>query len=69
LPVVAPLAKAHCADVFLHVSAEMIQMHGGIGFTWEHEAHRYYKRAKSTQLLCGSARQLRAEIAARAGLY
>jgi len=64
-----PLAKKYCADVFLHVAAEMIQLHGGIGFTWEHEAHRYLKRAKTTQLLLGSPDSLRRLVAARAGLY
>jgi alkylation response protein AidB-like acyl-CoA dehydrogenase len=68
LPVLGPLAKRHCADVFWHVAAEMIQLHGGIGFTWEHEAHRYLKRAKTTQLLHGSPAELRNLIAHRAGL-
>jgi alkylation response protein AidB-like acyl-CoA dehydrogenase len=68
LPVLAPLAKRHCADVFWHVAAEMVQLHGGIGFTWEHEAHRYLKRAKTTQLLHGSPADLRRLIARRAGL-
>jgi alkylation response protein AidB-like acyl-CoA dehydrogenase len=66
--VIAPLAKRHCADVFLHVAGEMIQLHGGIGFTWEHDAHRYFKRAKATQLLHGTSAQLRRVVAARAGL-
>lgn len=68
LPVLAPLAKRHSADVFLHVAGEMIQLHGGIGFTWEHEAHRYFKRAKATQLLFGTSAQLRRVVAERAGL-
>ncbi|HVQ92937.1 MAG TPA: acyl-CoA dehydrogenase family protein [Mycobacteriales bacterium] len=68
LPVLAPLAKRHCVDVFWHVAAEMIQLHGGIGFTWEHEAHRYLKRAKSSQLLHGTPAQLRRLVAERAGL-
>ncbi len=64
----APLAKRHCADVFLQVAAETIQLHGGIGFTWEHPAHRYFKRAKTTQLLHGTSVQLRRTIAERANL-
>ena len=68
LPVLAPLAKRYCADVFWHAAAEMIQLHGGIGFTWEHDAHRYLKRAKTTQLLHGSPAELRREVADRAGL-
>jgi alkylation response protein AidB-like acyl-CoA dehydrogenase len=66
--VLGPLAKKYCADVFWQVAAEMIQLHGGIGFTWEHEAHRYLKRAKTTQLLHGSPSSLRRLIAERAGL-
>jgi alkylation response protein AidB-like acyl-CoA dehydrogenase len=68
LPLVAPLAKKYCADVFVRVAAEMIQLHGGIGFTWEHETHRYFKRAKSTQLLHGSPAELRRLVGERAGL-
>jgi alkylation response protein AidB-like acyl-CoA dehydrogenase len=68
LDVVGPLAKRYCADVFMHTAAEMIQLHGGIGFTWEHEAHRYFKRAKSTQLMSGSPAHLRRLVAQRAGL-
>jgi alkylation response protein AidB-like acyl-CoA dehydrogenase len=64
----APLAKRHCAEVFLHVAGETIQLHGGIGFTWEHPAHRYFKRAKTTQLLHGDPAQLRRVIAERANL-
>jgi alkylation response protein AidB-like acyl-CoA dehydrogenase len=68
LPVLGPLAKRHCADVFWHVAAEMIQLHGGIGFTWEHEAHRYLKRAKTSQLLHGTPAELRRLVSQRAGL-
>src|SRR5262249_32722520 len=48
LPVVASLAKAYCSEAYFHVAAENIQVHGGIGFTWEHDAHLYYRRAKSS---------------------
>jgi alkylation response protein AidB-like acyl-CoA dehydrogenase len=68
LAAVAPLAALHCSRTFLQVAAEMIQLHGGIGVTWEHEAHLYFKRAKSTQLLLGSVSGLRAEIGKQAGL-
>ena len=68
LAVLGPLAKRHCADVFWHVAAEMIQLHGGIGFTWEHEAHRYLKRAKTSQLLHGNPAELRRLVSRRAGL-
>jgi alkylation response protein AidB-like acyl-CoA dehydrogenase len=68
LAALAPLAALHCSRTFLSVAGEMIQLHGGIGFTWEHEAHLYFKRAKSTQLLLGPASALRAEIGREAGL-
>jgi alkylation response protein AidB-like acyl-CoA dehydrogenase len=68
LAALAPLAALHCARTFVRVAGEMIQLHGGIGFTWEHEAHLYLKRAKSTQLLLGTVSALRAEIGAAAGL-
>ena len=47
LPVVASLAKSYCSEAYFHAAAENIQIHGGIGFTWEHPAHLYFKRAKS----------------------
>jgi alkylation response protein AidB-like acyl-CoA dehydrogenase len=53
LPGASSLAKAYCTDAFFHTAAESIQIHGGIGFTWEHDAHLYFKRAKSSQLLLG----------------
>ena len=51
--VAAPLAKACCSDAYFDVAADTIQVHGGIGFTWEHDAHLYFKRAKTDQLLFG----------------
>jgi alkylation response protein AidB-like acyl-CoA dehydrogenase len=68
LAIAAPLAKRYCADVFFHAAAEMIQLHGGIGFTWEHDAHLYLKRAKSTQLLHGTSAQLRTLVGRRTGI-
>jgi len=64
----APLAKAYCADAFRKVAGETIQLHGGIGFTWEHPAHRYFKRATCTDLLFGGRAWVRALVARRAGL-
>jgi alkylation response protein AidB-like acyl-CoA dehydrogenase len=66
--VAAPLAKAHCADAFRTVAGEAIQLHGGIGCTWEHWAHRYLKRATSTVLLFGGRAWVRSVVAERAGL-
>jgi alkylation response protein AidB-like acyl-CoA dehydrogenase len=59
----ASLAKAHCSEAYLHAAAENIQIHGGIGFTWEHDAHLYYRRAKSAEVMLGTPAQHR-EIAA-----
>ena len=55
----APLAKATAADAFTYIAGETIQLHGGIGFTWEHDAHLYFKRAWTTALLHGDSRSLR----------
>jgi alkylation response protein AidB-like acyl-CoA dehydrogenase len=68
VPVLAPLVKAYASDTYFHVTAEMIQMHGGIGFTWEHDAHLYFKRAKSSELFLGDASYHRERLAARIGL-
>ena len=68
LPVVASLAKAYCSDAYFHASAENIQIHGGIGFTWEHDAHLYFKRAKSSEILLGDATYHRELIAQRIGI-
>ena len=54
LPLLASLAKAYCSDAFANAATESIQIHGGIGFTWEHDAHLYYRRAKSTEQFLGS---------------
>jgi alkylation response protein AidB-like acyl-CoA dehydrogenase len=54
-PLAAAMAKAYCSDAYRHVSAEGIQIHGGIGFTWEHDMHIYFKRAKSSEVTFGDA--------------
>lgn len=51
------VAKVHCSEVLSEVTAEMIQLHGGIAITWEHPAHRYFKRAHSSSLLFGAPHQ------------
>jgi alkylation response protein AidB-like acyl-CoA dehydrogenase len=50
------VAKVHCSEAFQKVAAEMIQIHGGIGITWEHDAHRFFKRAHSSAMLFGHPR-------------
>jgi len=68
LPAVASLAKAFCSDACLQAAAENIQVHGGIGFTWEHPAHLYLKRAKTSQLLFGDPAFHRELLARRIGM-
>ncbi|MDH4146875.1 MAG: acyl-CoA/acyl-ACP dehydrogenase [Acidimicrobiia bacterium] len=68
LPSVASLAKAYCSEAYFHSAAENIQIHGGIGFTWEHPAHLYFKRAKSSELLFGDPTYHRELLAQRIGL-
>ena len=68
LPVIASLAKAYCSDAYFHAAAENIQIHGGIGFTWEHDAHLYFKRAKSSEILLGDATYHRERLAQRIGI-
>jgi alkylation response protein AidB-like acyl-CoA dehydrogenase len=62
-PVAIALAKATCSDVALKAAQETIQLHGGIGFTWEHPAHVFLKRAKADSLALGSADAHRASLA------
>jgi alkylation response protein AidB-like acyl-CoA dehydrogenase len=50
----AAIAKSYCCDTFFDCAANAIQLHGGIGFTWEHDAHLYFKRARATATLLGS---------------
>jgi alkylation response protein AidB-like acyl-CoA dehydrogenase len=68
LPVVASLAKSYCSEAYFHATAENIQIHGGIGFTWEHPAHLYFKRAKSSELLFGDPSYHRELLAQRIGI-
>ncbi|GAA3978931.1 acyl-CoA dehydrogenase family protein [Actinomadura viridis] len=53
LPAAAALAKSCCADAYMRVATETIQVLGGIGVTWEHPAHLYFRRAKVSQILFG----------------
>ncbi|GAA1093432.1 acyl-CoA dehydrogenase family protein [Tsukamurella spumae] len=52
-PLAVATAKTYCSEAFSAVAAEMIQLHGGIGITWEHDAHLYFKRAHSSSQLFG----------------
>ncbi|MEB3983282.1 acyl-CoA/acyl-ACP dehydrogenase [Mycobacterium sp. 663a-19] len=64
----AAIAQAYCSGVAVHAAEECVQLHGGIGMTWEYPAHLYLKRAKSDQLAFGSAYRHRARLAELVGL-
>jgi alkylation response protein AidB-like acyl-CoA dehydrogenase len=68
LGVAAAIAKAYCSEAYFRVAAETIQVHGGIGFTWEHDAHLYFRRAKSSQLFLGDENYHRERFAALTGM-
>ena len=68
LPAAARLAAAFCSEAYFAAAASNIQVHGGIGFTWEHPAHLYYRRAKSAQLQFGSPSQHREALLQRLGV-
>jgi alkylation response protein AidB-like acyl-CoA dehydrogenase len=55
VPALASLAKAMAGDAYMHAAVECIQIHGGIGFTWDHDTHLWFKRAKSSEVLLGDA--------------
>lgn len=66
--VAAPLAASHCAEAYERVAADALQVHGGIGFTWEHDVHLYLKRAKASKLMFGSPSVYRRALADTLGL-
>jgi alkylation response protein AidB-like acyl-CoA dehydrogenase len=68
VPVLASLLKAYASEVYSRVAGENIQIHGGIGFTWEHDAHLYLKRAKASELFLGDAVYHRERLATRIAL-
>jgi alkylation response protein AidB-like acyl-CoA dehydrogenase len=68
LRIAAPMAKAFCSEAFFFAAKENIQVHGGIGFTWEHDSHLYFRRAKSTELLFGDPTYHRELLADRLGI-
>ena len=68
LGLAASMAKAFCSEAYLHCAGETIQIHGGIGFTWDHDAHLFFKRAKSSSQLLGAPAHHRDGIARRIGL-
>ncbi len=63
LLVASALAKSYCSDAYFHCAADSIQLHGGVGFTWEYDPHLYFKRAKSSETYLGSGSYHREKIA------
>jgi alkylation response protein AidB-like acyl-CoA dehydrogenase len=61
--VAVAVAQAHCSAVAVKAAEECVQLHGGIGFTWEHPAHLYLKRAKSSSIALGTPGRHRAALA------
>ncbi|OCB29389.1 acyl-CoA dehydrogenase [Mycobacterium malmoense] len=61
--IAASVAQAYCSGVAVHAAEECVQLHGGIGMTWEYPAHLYLKRAKSDQLVFGTAYRHRTRLA------
>jgi len=68
LQIAGPLAKAQAADTYSLCAGSAIQVHGGIAFTWEHDLHLYFRRAKTTQALFGGSTRHRLLLADRVGL-
>jgi alkylation response protein AidB-like acyl-CoA dehydrogenase len=68
IPVAVALAKAACGEAAVHAAQECVQLHGGIGFTWEHPAQLLLKRAKAGSIGFGTPDRHRAELARLAGL-
>ena len=68
LPSVASLAKAYCSDTFFQCAADCLQIHGGVGFTWEYDVHLYFKRARSSEVLLGDPAFHRERVARLIGL-
>ena len=64
----AAVAKATCSDAFFKCAGDMIQLHGGIGITWEHDAHLFFKRARSSATMLGDAVAQRETVARLIGL-
>jgi alkylation response protein AidB-like acyl-CoA dehydrogenase len=66
--VAVALAKAYCSEAAVHAAQECVQLHGGIGFTWEHPAHLYLKRAKADSIGFGTPDAHRAALASQVNL-
>ncbi|MEU5850355.1 acyl-CoA dehydrogenase family protein [Saccharopolyspora shandongensis] len=67
-PMLASLVKAHCSEVYADAAGATVQIHGGLGYSWEHDAHLHFKRAKTGELLFGDPARHRARLTDLAGL-
>ena len=67
-PAMASLAKASASEAYMHVAAECIQTHGGIGFTWDNDTHLWFKRAKSSEVFLGQPNYHRERLMQRWGV-
>ena len=63
LPAAAAVAKACCSEAYVRVATDSLHVHGGLGFTWDHDAHLYFKRARSSRMLFGDPRFHREQLA------
>jgi alkylation response protein AidB-like acyl-CoA dehydrogenase len=68
VPLAASLARVYCSAAYSRIAGDAIQVHGGIGFTWEHPAHLYFKRAKACEPMFGTPAYHRDLLAARLGI-
>ncbi len=68
LSTAAAMAKSFCSEAYTKAAKRNIQIHGGMGFTWEHPAHLYLKRAKASEMLLGSPASHRERVAAAVGI-
>jgi alkylation response protein AidB-like acyl-CoA dehydrogenase len=62
------IAKSYCSEAYFRAAADNIQIHGGMGFTWEHPAHLYFKRAQASSVMFGDPIDHRQKLAAMLGL-
>ena len=63
IPVAASMAKAWCGETYKHATYDGVQIHGGIGFTWDHDMHLYFKRAKASEVVYGDGDYHRERVA------
>jgi alkylation response protein AidB-like acyl-CoA dehydrogenase len=68
LPTAAAVAKSCCSEAFVRIAADALHVHGGLGFTWDHDAHLYFKRARSSAQLFGDPAHHRELLARHLGL-